>query len=151
MRIHQTQFYCAWTGMVYASLLAHPSRSQVLNYSPALKKGGYTGFALSFRDSVILWVSNTFRWNVSSHCLFLETARPTKLKLDTRMENEWMCRVYRNQDAASYSSLYFFNFLHLFLQILIFALFPGTVRPIKLKLGTHVDKGRVYCVYMYRN
>ena len=29
--------------------------------------GGYTGFALSLRDSVILWFCKAFRWKFSSH------------------------------------------------------------------------------------
>ena len=35
-----------------------PSLCGYFIYSPALKKWGYTGFAMSFRDSVILWFRN---------------------------------------------------------------------------------------------
>ena len=60
-----------------------------------------------------------------------------------------MYRVYRNQAAATYLSLYFFVFLSLqFSNIKIFVtLLSGTVRPRKLKLGTHMDSGWMYRVY----
>ena len=60
-----------------------------------------------------------------------------------------MYRVYRNQAAAAYSSLYFFIFLSLqFTNIKFFVtLFPGTVRPRRLKLDTHADSGQMYRVY----
>ena len=59
-----------------------------------------------------------------------------------------MYRVYRNQAAAAYSSLYFFIFLSLQVSnIKIFVtLFSGTVRSRRLKLGTHVDSGQMYHV-----
>ena len=59
------------------------------------------------------------------------------------------CIVYRNQAAAAYSSLYFFIFLSLQFSVLKFflSLFTGTVRSRRLKLGTHVDSGQMYCVY----
>ena len=58
-----------------------------------------------------------------------------------------MYRVYRNQAAGAYLSLYFFiflslqfsnikNFHHIFLK-----------RPRRLKLGTHVDSGQMNRVY----
>ena len=78
-----------------------------------------------------------------------------------------MCRVYQNQAAAAYLSLYFFIYLSLkqtvgaysFFYCFIFlslhyqtltifvTLFSGTVRPRKLKLGTHVDNGCMYRAY----
>ena len=60
-----------------------------------------------------------------------------------------MYRVYRNQAAAAYSSIYFFIFLSLqFSNINIFVtLFSGAVRPTKLIFGTHVHNGLMYCVY----
>ena len=60
-----------------------------------------------------------------------------------------MYRVYQNQAAAAYSSLYFFIFLHSNFQTLNFfiTLFSGTVRPRRLKLGSHVDTGQMYHVY----
>ena len=42
--------------------------------------------------------------------LFSGTVRPRRLKLYTNMDNEWMYRVYPNQAAAMYLSLYFFHF-----------------------------------------
>ena len=59
-----------------------------------------------------------------------------------------MYRVYRNQAAAliaPFISSFFFlsNF-----QTLksIFTIFLGTVRSVRLKLGTHVDSGEMYRV-----
>ena len=49
-----------------------------------------------------------------------------------------------------YSSLYFFSFFFLsnFQTLKIFViLFSGTVRPRRLKLGTHMDRGQMYRVY----
>ena len=45
--------------------------------------------------------------------LFSETVRPRRLKLGTDVDSGQMYCVYRNQAAAAYSSLYFFNFLSL--------------------------------------
>ena len=60
-----------------------------------------------------------------------------------------MYRVYPNQAAAAYLSLYFFIYFSFqFSNIEIFVtLFSGTVRPRRLKLGTHVDRGQMYHVY----
>ena len=65
------------------------------------------------------------------------------------MDNGQMYCVYQNQAASAFSSLYFFIFLSLqFSNIEIFVtLFSGTVRPRRLKLGTHVDSGQMYRVY----
>ena len=70
-----------------------------------------------------------------------ETVWPRRLKLGTHMNSEQMYRVYRNQSAAAYSSFYFsFFFLPNFQTLNFFVkLFSGTVRPWRLKLGTHVD------------
>ena len=59
------------------------------------------------------------------------------------------CIVYWNQAAAAYSSLYFFIFLSLQFSTLKYfvTLFSGTVRPRRLKLGTHVNSGQLYHVY----
>ena len=75
--------------------------------------------------------------------LFSGIVRPRRLKLGTHMY-----LVYWNQAAASYSSLYFFNFLSNFQTLKFFVtLFSGTMRPRRLKLGTHVDSGQMYLVY----
>ena len=75
--------------------------------------------------------------------LFSGTVRPRRLKLGTHMDSGQMYRIYRNQAAAAYSSLYFFSFLSLqFSNLKIFvALF------LKLKLDTHVDNGWMYRIY----
>ena len=59
-----------------------------------------------------------------------------------------MYHVYWNQAAAAYSSLSFFIFLSLQFSTLKFfiTLSSGTVRPRRLKLGTHVDSGQMYHV-----
>ena len=74
---------------------------------------------------------------------------PRRLKFGTHVDNGPMYRVYRNQAAATYSSLYFFIFLSLQFLILRFfvTVFSGTMRPRKLKLGTHVDSVRLYRLY----
>ena len=80
---------------------------------------------------------------------FLGTVRPRRLKLGTHLDSGQMYHVYRNQAAAAYSSLYFFIFLSLQFSTLKFfvTLFSGTVMPRRLKLGTHVDSGKMYHVY----
>ena len=62
-----------------------------------------------------------------------------------------MYRVYQNQAAAAYLSLHSFIFLSNFQTLNFFVtLFSRTVRPRRLKLGTHVDSGQMYCVYRNR-
>ena len=80
--------------------------------------------------------------------LFSGTARPRRLKLGTHVDSGQMYRVYRNQATAVYLSLYLFFFLSNFQTLEFFVtLFSGTVRPRRLKLGTHVDSGQMYRVY----
>ena len=100
----------------------------------------------------LLWnlqVQLTFQTLEFFVTLFSRTVRPRRLKLGTYMDSGQMYRVYRNQGAAAYSSLYFFIFLSLQFSTLKFfvRLFSGTVRPRRLKLGTHVDSGQMYLVY----
>ena len=45
--------------------------------------------------------------------LFSGTVRTRRLKLGAHVDSGKMYRVYRNQAAAAYSSLYFFIFLHI--------------------------------------
>ena len=79
--------------------------------------------------------------------LFSGTVRPRKLKLGTHVDSGQMYHVYRNQ-AAAYLSLYFFFSLSPIFNIeILVTLFSGTVRPRRLKLGTHVDSGQMYHVY----
>ena len=81
--------------------------------------------------------------------LFLGTVRPRSLKIGIHVDSGQMYHVYQNQAAAAYSSLYFFIFLSLQFSKLKFfvTLFSGTVRPRRLKLGTHIDSGQMYLVY----
>ena len=80
--------------------------------------------------------------------LFSGTMRPRRLKISTHVDSGQIYHVYQNQAAAAYSSLYFFIFLSLQFSTLKFfiALFSGTVRPRRLKLGTHIDSGQMYFV-----
>ena len=75
--------------------------------------------------------------------------RPRRLKIGTHVDSGHMYHVYQNQAAAAYSSLCFFIFLSLqFLTLKFFiTLFSGTLRPRRLKLGTHIDSGQMYRVY----
>ena len=84
--------------------------------------------------------------------LFLGTVRPRRLKFGTHVDSGQMYRVYRIQAAATYSFLYFFIVLLSNFQTLKFfvTLFSGTVRPRRLKLGTHVDNGQLYCIYRHQ-
>ena len=77
--------------------------------------------------------------------LFSGTVRPRRLKLGTHVGSGQMYHVYWNQAAAAYSSLYFYIFLFLQFSTLKFfvTLFSGTVRPRRLKLGTHMDSGQI--------
>ena len=69
--------------------------------------------------------------------------------LGTHVDSGQMYRVYWNRAAAAYLSLYFFIFFFLsnFQTLKFFVtLFSGTVRPRRLKNGTHVDSGQMYRV-----
>ena len=81
--------------------------------------------------------------------LFSETVRLRRLKLGTHVDSGQMYRVYQNQAAAfirPFISSFFF--LSNFQTLKVFVtLFSGTVRPRRLKLGTHVDSGQMYRVY----
>ena len=80
--------------------------------------------------------------------LFSGTVRPRRLKIGIHVDSGQMYHVYQNQAAAAYSFLYFFIFLSLQFSTLKFfiTLFSGTVRPRRLKLGTHIDSGQMYLV-----
>ena len=80
---------------------------------------------------------------------FSRTVRPTRLKLVTHVKRWWMYRVYWNHSAALIRPFMFsFFFLSSFQPLQIFVtLFSGTVRPRKLKLGTHVGSGKMYRIY----
>ena len=109
--------------------------------APLWKSGDYTGFALSFRHSMILSFCHSVTFQIKFFCpsvilwfchsvtfqikifvtLFTGTVRPRKLKLGTRVDSGRMYRIYRNQAAAAYLSFYCFIFLSLqFSNIKIF-------------------------------
>ena len=79
--------------------------------------------------------------------LFSGTVRPRRLKHITHAATWWMYRVYRNQAAAAYLSLYFFIFLSL--QFSNIKIFPHTFLRnfAALKVGTWYTRGQMYCVY----
>ena len=78
--------------------------------------------------------------------LFSGTLRPRRLKLGTHVDSGQMYRVYRNQAAASYMSLYFsFSFFSNFQRLKFFVtFFSGTVRLRRLKLCTHLGRCIMY-------
>ena len=80
---------------------------------------------------------------------FSGTVSPRRLRLVTHVVNRWMYCLYQNQAAAAYSSfISLFFFLPNFQTLNFFVTqFSGTVRPRRLKLGTHVDNGHMYFVY----
>ena len=82
--------------------------------------------------------------------LFSGTVRPRSLRLGAHVDNGWMSSSYRNQAAAAYLSFISSFFLLSNFQTLKFfvTLFSGTVRPRRLKLGTYVDSGQMYHVYL---
>ena len=76
--------------------------------------------------------------------------RSTKLTLGTHLDSGLLYRVYWNQAAGAYSSLYFVIFLSLQLpnrKINVVALFSGAVRLKELELDTHMNNGLMYCAY----
>ena len=81
--------------------------------------------------------------------LFSGNVRPRSLKLGTHMDTGQLYHVYHNQAAAAYSSfISSFFFLSNFQTLKFFVTpFSGTVRPRRLKLGTHMDTGQLYHVY----
>ena len=80
--------------------------------------------------------------------LFSGTVRPRRLKLCTCVDSGQMYYVYQNQAAASYwSFISSFFFLSNFQTLKFFVTFLETVRPRRLKIGTHMDSGQMYHVY----
>ena len=80
--------------------------------------------------------------------LFSGTVRPRRLKLGSHVDSGQVYHVYQNQAAAAYSSLYFiFHSLQFSTLKFFITLFSGTVRPRRLKIGTHIDSGQMYHVY----
>ena len=97
---------------------------------------------LSFCHSVTIQMKNFVT-------LFSGTVRPRRLKLGTHVDSGQMYRVYRNQAAPLICPFIFsFFFLSNFQTLKYFVkLFLGTVRPRRLKLGTHMDNGQMYRIY----
>ena len=85
----------------------------------------------------------------SFQAFFLGIVRPRRLKLHMNVNCGW-CIVY----TEIWLLLLILHFISLFFFLSNFqnfknfdAHFSGSVRPRKLKLGTHVDNGWMYCVY----
>ena len=80
--------------------------------------------------------------------LFSETVWPRRLKFGTHVQWADVSCLPESGWCCLFIPL-FFIFLSLqFSNINIFVtLFSGTERPKRLKLGTHVDSGHMYCVY----
>ena len=81
--------------------------------------------------------------------LFAGTVRSRRLKHGTHVDSWQIYGVYRIRAAAAYLSLYFFIFRSLqFSNIRFFVtLFPETMGPRKLEIGTYVDSRQMNCVY----
>ena len=69
--------------------------------------------AAAYLSLYLFFFLSSFRTLKFFVTLFLGTVRPRRLKLGTRMDSGQMYRVYQNQGAAAYLSLYFFIFLSL--------------------------------------
>ena len=81
--------------------------------------------------------------------VFSRTVRPRRLKLGTHVDSGLMYHEYRNQAAALFCpfiSSFFFRSNFQTLKFFV-TLFSGTVRPRRLKLGTHMDSRQMYDVY----
>ena len=119
--------------------------------APLCKSGSYTGFALSFRHSVILsFCHSVILWP----CLWLcKIFRHTFFIEDWNLVHMWTvdrCIVYTGirllLPIRPFISSFFF--LSNFRTLKSFVtLFSGTVRSRRLKLSTHVDSGQMYRVY----
>ena len=75
--------------------------------------------------------------------------RPRRLKLVTQVENGWIYCVYRNHAAALIHPLFFhFSFCPVFKHQKFSSHFSQELwGPRRLKLGTHLESGQMYCVY----
>ena len=80
--------------------------------------------------------------------LFSGTVRPRKLKLGTHVDSRCIMyiRIRLLQLIRSFISSFFFLSNFQTLKFFI-TLFSGTVRPRRLKLGTHIDSGQMYRIY----
>ena len=112
-----------------------------------LLESGCSCLFISFFISSLFFLSNFLRLNF--FVTFVSgTMRPGRLILSTHMDNGQMYRIYRNQAAAAYSSLYFFVFLSNFQTLKFFVtIFSGSVWSGRLILGRQVDSGQMYRVY----
>ena len=79
--------------------------------------------------------------------LFLGTVRPRRLKLDTHVDSGQMYHVYRIRLLLLICSFISFFFLQFSALKFFVTLLLGTVRPRRLKIGTHVNSGQMYHVY----
>ena len=80
----------------------------------------FTGIRLLFL--IRPCISSVFFLSVFRH-FFSGTVRLKRLKLSTHMDSGQMYHVYWNQATATYSSLYFFNFLSLNFHFFLFLQF----------------------------
>ena len=120
----------------------------IIHVAPLWKSGGYTGFALSFGHFVILSFHNlsdeNFCHNFSQELWGLE---------DWNLVHLWTvgrCIVCTGIRLLLFIHPFISSFFFLSnfqtLKFLV-TLFSGTVRPRRLKLGTHVDSGQMYHEY----
>ena len=79
--------------------------------------------------------------------LFSGTVKPRRLKLGTHVDSGWMYTRIRLLLLLIHPFIFYFFFLQYSSIKIFFTLFSGTLRPRRLKLGAHVDKGWMYLVY----
>ena len=77
-------------------------------YGPALKKWGLYWICLVLPSLCHSVIPQHLKWKIFV-TIFSGIVRPRRLKLGTNVDSGQMYRVYRNQAATAYSSLYFFN------------------------------------------
>ena len=139
--------FCRWLRVATLSFQNLWFQFCNLFIAPLFQSGGYTGFALSFRHSVIQSFRNLSNENYSSHF----SQELWGLEDWTLVQRgQWAGILYTGIRlllliCPFISSLFFlsnFQTLKFFVT-----LFSGTVRPRRLKLGTHVDSGQMYRVY----
>ena len=96
--------------------------------------------------SSFFFLSNFQTFNIFI-TFFSGTLRSRRLKLGTNVDSGQMYCVYRNQAAAALQEQPLFLHFFFSLQFSNIKIFRHTVRPRRLKLGTHVGSGWMYCVY----
>ena len=135
-----TMGWCIMFTGIRLLLLIHPFISSFFFFSMMYRV--YWNQAAVAYFSLFFFLSNF-------QAFFLGIVRPRRLKLHVNVNSGW-CIVY----TEILLLLLILHFISLFFFLSNFqnfknydTHFSGSVRPRKLKLGTHVDNGWMYCVY----